>query len=75
MTFVEMAVLNWCYGTRKIMKHVEEMGMVLYKPVKTFWFTCWAFITPVLIGFVTIMGWINPVSDEFLGYEVRDTLA
>ena len=36
---------------------------------KAYWKTCWTFITPILIIFVTIMNYANYTPNQFLNYE------
>lgn len=68
MALIELVVMSWFYGSGKILKHIEEMGMNLPAFMKWFWWICWTIITPILIFVVTILSWINAAGDEFLDY-------
>ena len=68
MAFIELVLISWFYGTAKFYGHVEEMGMKLSRPAEYFWKICWVFITPCMIGFITVDMWVNHADDSFLNY-------
>ncbi|TRY75205.1 hypothetical protein TCAL_04611 [Tigriopus californicus] len=68
MALIELIACSWFYGSGKILKHVEEMGMKIPVFMKWFWWICWTIVTPIIIAVVTILSWINAAGDEFLDY-------
>jgi hypothetical protein len=69
MSFIELITVSWFYGTDKIMQHITDMEMKIPKVIKFYWWICWVLITPLIIGSVTIIAWINAPVDEFLNYQ------
>ncbi len=69
MAFVELITISWFYGTDRFYGNIKEMGMWIPKFMEVFWKTCWFFITPIVIGVVTILSWASRAGDQFLGYE------
>lgn len=68
MAFIELIVVAWFYGSNKILVHVKEMGMELPSFMAWYWYLCWTFITPVIIGVVTVLAWASWPGDFFLDY-------
>jgi len=69
MAFIELIILSWFYGVDKFMEHIAQMGMNLPVFMKVYWKVTWIFITPIIIGIVTIISWVNKEPDAYLGYE------
>ena len=68
MAFVELAIIAWFYGIDAFMEHIEDMEMKVPKFMKIFWRTCWQVITPLIIGFITIMGYAGHEDEKSFDY-------
>ena len=68
MAFVELITISWFYGTDRFYSNIMEMKMWIPWPMKVYWKTCWSLITPLAIGAVTILSWVDKQGDGFLGY-------
>ncbi|XP_044262742.1 sodium- and chloride-dependent glycine transporter 1-like isoform X1 [Tribolium madens] len=62
----EVCVVSWCYGCNKFLDNMGQMGMVLSKPARWYWWICWVVITPVtLLGvFIFQMSNMTPATYE-----------
>jgi solute carrier family 6 amino acid transporter-like protein 5/7/9/14 len=69
MAFIELIIIAWFYGVDGFFKNVEEMKIRIPGFMKIYWKTCWLFITPVLIGLVTVSAWIDHTDDHYLNYD------
>eukprot|EP00095_Tigriopus_kingsejongensis_P006983 maker-scaffold641_size121017-snap-gene-0.20 protein:Tk06983 transcript:maker-scaffold641_size121017-snap-gene-0.20-mRNA-1 annotation:"sodium- and chloride-dependent glycine transporter 2-like" len=68
LAFIELVTVSWFYGSNNMLRHVKEMGMNIPAFMSWYWWACWTIITPILIGVVTILAWVNAAGDEFLDY-------
>lgn len=68
MAFIELIIVSWFYGLDKFFVHISEMGMSLPKFMRVYWKTCWLVVTPILIGGITILSWVQHPDDSFLDY-------
>jgi len=59
MAFVELITISWFYGTNRFFKNIEEMKIRLPLVLKAYWKICWFAITPIAIGAVTILSWVD----------------
>ncbi len=68
IAFVELITAVWFYGADKILIHVQEMGMRLPRLVILYWWTCWIFLTPVLVGGIIVLAYVNYEPDYVEDY-------
>lgn len=68
MAFIELIIVSWFYGVDRFLGHIYEMGMRLPKFMVMFWTICWSVVTPILIGLITVLAWVNHTDDHFLDY-------
>jgi len=69
MAFVELIATSWFYGIDNVMRHIKEMGMDLPRPVALYWRTCWMYVTPAIVGSITILAWVYFEPDSVEDYE------
>ena len=69
MAFLEVVTVSWFYGTNRFYGDILEMKMWMPKVMGYYWKFCWKFVTPVILGGVTVLSWANRSQDRFLGYE------
>ncbi len=65
MAFVELITISWFYGTNRFFSNIDEMKIRIPMVLKGYWKICWFAITPIAIGAVTILSWIDK-KREFL---------
>ena len=68
LAFIELVTVSWFYGADNILRHVEEMDMIIPRFMKVYWWTCWTIITPAIIAVVTVLQWANAGNDYYLDY-------
>ena len=69
MAFVELITISWFYGTDRFYQNIMEMKMWIPKFMEVYWKVCWFLITPIAIGMVTILSWVDKQPDSFMHYE------
>ena len=70
MAFLELIVVSWFYGAGKFMNHItKDMGMRIPKIIRTYWISCWIFITPALIFTAMALSWVGHVPDQLFDYK------
>ncbi len=69
MAFVELVTMSYFYGAGTILRHARQMGMHLHPAVETFWYVCWMFLTPLIVGIITFLAWIYFEPDSLEDYE------
>eukprot|EP00088_Acartia_fossae_P009522 TRINITY_DN1462_c0_g1_i9.p1 TRINITY_DN1462_c0_g1~~TRINITY_DN1462_c0_g1_i9.p1 ORF type:complete len:732 (+),score=113.65 TRINITY_DN1462_c0_g1_i9:92-2287(+) len=59
LAIIEVILLMYGYGFRRVFENIEEMGMRLPKFMKWYWMATWLVLTPGILTFVLIMTFVQ----------------
>ena len=72
--FLEVFLVSWMYGTDRFVEDIEEMGMMLWGPIKWYWVFCWKAITPLILIVLVVMQFKNGISVSYEKYKFPDAV-
>ena len=67
-SFLEVVVVAWIYGIDPFFTCLDEMNILLSKPIKWYWIVCWKFVTPVTLGVLFVTSVMAELQLEIDGY-------
>ena len=81
LALVEVVVVGWIYGSGRLLRDLDEMGMNIHPAMKIYWTACWKVVTPSVLvlllcfslsnfGHVSYEEYSYPISIQVLGYLV-----
>merc|ERR1712115_349701 len=56
---IEILIVSWAYGFNRLLSNIKEMGIWIPLPMKFYYITKWAVITPIILIKVLILTLIN----------------
>jgi solute carrier family 6 amino acid transporter-like protein 5/7/9/14 len=59
ISITEVVLLMYCYGYRRVLEDLKEMGLPIPRILKYYWLTCWMVVTPLALGFILIMTFVQ----------------
>ncbi len=59
LSVVEIVLLMYVYGHRRVFGNVAEMGMQLPRFSKVYFLGTWVFLTPLALAFIVVVTWVR----------------
>jgi len=59
LAVTEIILLMYCYGYKRILDNISEMGIKMPVVLKYYWLSMWMFVTPAVLIFVLIMTFVQ----------------
>ena len=59
IALIEVVVVAWLYGGNRMIDDIIKMDIWMPKIMQIYWKLCWYFVTPILITFLLVVGFIG----------------
>ena len=64
----EVILVMYVYGFRRFLANIEEMGIKIPIVLKYYWISMWTVITPLILGIILIMTFVQYSPASSLSY-------